>query len=460
MRRLLPALLLACAPGAAHAAGFYFTDSGTRAIGRGSAIVASVDDLSALYHNPGALARMRQAQAFVSFSGVDQYVEFDRLDEPDEGLEFDPITNSGPFMLVPALGVSGSLGVPRTTFALGFISPQAPDPLYPQDGAQRYSLTDELLWEFAGVAGAGVQITDWLAVGATFQARMLRAQMALAVATSAGDDPAQDIDLGFEIADWFAPNWSAGVIVDPLGWLTIGASYQPATHYHARGDISADFAGHVWEGFLDGTHFVDDDVSAEITMPAIARVGLDFHPSDRWDVEVAGAWEGWHVWDEVVITDVDLTIKVDPDGFIPQDAVVTNDVVIPAAYQDVWSARLGGRYDVHRLLTLRAGGFYETSAVPRTYQGVTLVDGDKIGMGLGAGGHFGRFDVDLGFGEVWFLPRDIDDSELQQLVLDIDLAHPEESVVGKGKVVGNGHFSSRLTYLSMAATWKFGKAPS
>jgi long-chain fatty acid transport protein len=460
MCRIFALLALSTLPSTAQAAGFYFTDSGTRAIGRGSAVIASVDDLSALYHNPAALARLREAQAFVSISGVDQYVEFDRLDEDGED-PFDPIYNSGPFMAVPALGLSHSFGVPRTTFAVGFISPQAPDPLYPTDGPQRYSLTDELLWEFAAVAGAGVQITDWLALGATFQARMLRAQMALALTTAEGDNPSQDIDIGFEISDWFAPNFQLGTIIDPLPWMTIGASYQPATHYHTSGSIAADFEGHTWEGFLDGTNFVDEDVTAEITMPAIARAGIDFHPSDRWDVEIAGAWEGWHVWDEIVITDVDLTIKMDPDNIMGLgDAVVTNDIIIPAAYQNVWSVRLGGEYDLHQKLTVRAGGYYETSAVPDKFQGVTLVDGRKAGVGLGAGLHLGRVDLDAAFGETFMIPRDITDSELQQLVLDLDLAHPEDSVVGNGKIVGNGHFASRLTFISMAMTWRFGKEPT
>jgi long-chain fatty acid transport protein len=462
MRRILPllALALAAAPSSALAAGFYFTDSGTRAIGRGSAVVASVDDLSALYHNPAALARLRQAQAFVSLSGVDQYVEFDRMDEPDEDLDFAPIYNQGPYMMVPGLGLSHTFGVPRTTFAIGFISPQAPDVLYVADGAQRYSLIDQLLWEFAGVAGVGVQVTDWLAIGGTFQARILRADMELAITTLDGDEPANDIDIRFEIADWFAPNFSLGVLADPTPWMTIGASLQPATTYHPVGTISADFEGHAFEGFLDGTHFVDEDVSSTITMPAIARAGIDIHPSDKWDVELAGAWEGWHVWDEIVITDVDLVVKVDPDGFIPEDAVVTNDIVIPANYLDVWSVRLGGDYDVNDKVTVRTGGYYETSAVPKAFQGVTLVDGPKIGAGLGAGVHLGRFDIDAAFGQTWILPRDITDSELQQLVLDIDLYHPDQSEVRQGKVVGNGQFSSRLTFLSTAVTWRFGKEPT
>ena len=460
MRRILPLLAAAMLPASAQAAGFYFTDSGTRAIGRGSAVVASVDDLTALYHNPAALVRLRQAQAFVSLSGVDQYVEFDRMDEPEDDLDFAPIYNTGPFMMVPGLGLSSSFGVPRTTFALGFISPQAPDVRYVADGAQRYSLIDQLLWEFAGVAGVGVQITDWLALGGTFQARVLRADMEMAITTLEGDDPDNDIDIRFEVADWFAPNFSVGLLVDPTSWLTVGASLQPATTYHAVGSIAADFEGHVFEGFLEGTHFVDEEVTSTLTMPAIARLGVDVHPTDRWDIELAGAWEGWHVFDEIVITDMDMVVEVDPEGFIPEDAVITNDIVIPANYLDVWSVRLGGDYDVHDKVTVRAGGYYETSAVPKAFQGVTLVDGNKIGAGLGAGVHLGRVDIDAAFGQTWFLPRDITDSEVQQLVLDLNLSDPASSEVTQGKIVGNGEFASRLTFLSMAMTWRFGKEPA
>jgi long-chain fatty acid transport protein len=449
-------------PSSAHAAAFYFTDSGTRAIGRGSAVVASVDDLSALYHNPAGLVRLRQAQTFISLSGVDQYVEFDRMDEPDDDLDFAPIYNTGPFMLVPAFGLSGSLGVPRTTFAIGFISPQAPDVQYVSDGAQRYSLIDQLLWEFAGVAGAGVQVTDWLALGATFQARVLRADMELAITTLEGDDPQNDIDIRFSVADWFAPNFSVGTLVEPTPWMTVGASFQPATTYHAVGSISADFEGHAFSegGFLDGTHFVDEEVTSTLRMPAIARAGIDLHPTDKWDIELAGSWEGWHVWDEIVITDIDLVVEMAPDSWIDEDAVVTNDIVIPSNYLDVWSVRLGGDYQVHERVTVRAGGYYETSAIPKAFQGVTLVDGDKIGAGLGAGFHVGRIDVDAAFGQTWFLPRDITDSEVRQLVLDLNLSDPASSEVVDGKIVGNGHFSSRLTFLSMAMTWRFGKAPT
>ena len=46
---------------------------------------------------------------------------------------------------------------------------------------------------------------------------------------------------------------------------------------------------------------------------------------------------------------------------------------------------------------------------------------------------------------------------MTQLVLDLDLADPDESEVVPGKVVGNGHFASRLTFLSMAMTWHFGQ---
>ncbi len=455
-RPLVALLVTAFAPGAAQAAGYYFTDSGARANARGSAVVASVDDLSALYHNPGALARLSSGQVYLNFTGVTQYVEFDRAGEDEDGNPYEPVYNEAQPMLVPGFGLSGKFGLPNTTFALGFISPQAPTILYPEDGPQRHVMIEQELWEFAGVAGVGHQVTDWLAFGACFQARVLRTQQRLALTTAEGDDPVQDIDIDFEMADWFAPGFNAGVLIDPADFLTIGVSYQHLTRYDTEGTISADFEGHVWESQLNGTLFEDDYVTAVAPMPAILRAGIDFHPSERADIELAGAVEFWKVMQEVVITDLDLSIEMAEDAILDEDATVTNDIIIPAGFQNVWSVRLGGRYDFGRWVTWRLGGFYETSAIPPETQGVSLVDGNKLGYGTGGTLHLGTLDVDLAFAQTFLLPRDITDSERYQLWMDMSLADPEESEIKDGEAVGNGHFASHLTFFTAALTWRFG----
>lgn len=470
--RLAPLALLAsmALPTASHAAGYYFTDAGTKALGRGTAFVAGVDDLSAQYYNPAALSRLDRGQLYLSLSAVDQYVYFNREDEPENDLTFDPVYNEGPLMLIPAIGVASSFGLPNTTFALGQYSPFAPDLDYDPDGAQRYTLIDSLIWQFALGASVGhhfhnptdarwLDWLDWLHLGTGFQWWMLRVEQELALTAVEGDDPAYDIDVAFGAWDRFQPSMNFGMLLDNGGWLAFGASAQPPIRYEGHGFVTTDFSGHVWESYLDGTTFTDEDIRLLITVPMILRGGLLLRPTEKLEIEVAGVAEFWSILEEVVITDLDLVIAMDPDSSpFGEDAVVTNDVELLAGYQDTWSLRLGTEYDFTPTVTGRMGGFYELSAVPETTQGVGLVDGDKFGASAGASLNFGDFTFDLALARAWLADRQITDSELTQLVLEIDIADPGASeVVESDKVFGNGHFTSYLTFASVAATWRFGK---
>jgi long-subunit fatty acid transport protein len=463
MNRRSPTLalgLLAVLPGAARAAGYYYPDSGTRCIARAGAIIASVDDLTALYHNPAALVRLDAAQAFASVTGIEQYVEFDRADEPEAGLAFDPVHNDAPWMAIPALAASSTFGVPRTTFGIGLISPQAPDYRYPADGAQRYILVDSLLWQFGGVATVAHRFTDWLALGLGLEWWVVRIEEELTASSGmAGVEPTEDpaMDLGIALRAWdaFTPSVNAGALVDPLPWLTLGLSVQPPIRFEAAGSLTTDFTGHAWSGVLiDGEVFTDDDVTLLLTLPLVARGGVQVRPTERLDLEFAAVFEDWSVLDVITVTDMDLVIRTERP-LLAEDAVVTNDVELVAGYQDAWSFRLGGALVLSPRVVGRLGALYETSGVPLRTQGVGLVDGDKWGIGTGGTLRLGPADLDLGVARQYVANRRIEDSLLTQLTLEVDPADPEASQVTHGKIVGNGHYTSRLTYLSAALTWRF-----
>ena len=64
-----------------HAAGFYTTTSGAKALGRGGAYTAGVDDLSAQFHNPAALVRIGDPQIMIDMSWVEATSSFTRSGE-------------------------------------------------------------------------------------------------------------------------------------------------------------------------------------------------------------------------------------------------------------------------------------------------------------------------------------------------------------------------------------------
>ena len=108
--------------------------------------------------------------------------------------------------------------------------------------------------------------------------------------------------------------------------------------------------------------------------------------------------------------------------------------------------------------------YYEASAIPDKSLGVSLMDGNKVGYGVGAtyspSGLPLSFDIALS--QAFLGTNEIRNSQLTQLTVPIDptpalVGEPVATTIESGRVVGNGDLTSRLTMLSAGVTWTFGK---
>jgi len=463
MRRLLVLLpaALVCAP--AHAAGYYFSDVGARSFSRGGAYVAGVSDLMALWYNPAALTRLPDGMMTLDVAAVSQRVEFDRKDYPGEGkdgadLITEPVENKAPAYVIPHLAVSHSLGLPNTMFALGFYPPYAPDLSYDADGAQRYTLTDtQVIQTFAGLTAAH-EFANWVSVGAGVSWNYLYVEQELAISLwtqTETENPDYDVFFALDAQDKFAVGWNVGVLVEPpKGRWAVGASMMAPTKFDATGTMSADFTQNYYNelGLIESDRSEDDEVHLDVTMPLILKAGALVRPTDKLEFEVAAVWEGWSVIDEIVVTDVNL--HVDTTELVsPTGVDITDDVILPAGYQDSISLRVGGEWDVHKRVTVRAGGMMEGSAIPAETMSVGLVDGQKWGYGLGGTikAHK-RLDIDLGWFQSFLPEQTIENSQVKQIVVD-----PFTGEFVDGRVVGDGVLASHINILGGGINYYFGK---
>lgn len=455
----------------AGAAAYYFLDSGVRAQGRGGAFIAGADDLSAQYYNPAALVRIRRTTANVNVWTVNQFVDFDRADELGWN-SFEAVENEAPPFPEPAGGVAIPLDkvapwLNDTVLAVGLYEPTSPLLSYPVDGPQRYALLSaSIIQAYVGPTLAR-RLTPWLSVGAGFQYTFMRVDQSLAAylcnstePTCGGDDVRNDVRMDLSVADMARFSWNAGLLVEPTEWLAIGASVQPAIHYEPTGSMTTTFnAGNrIVVPELTALEFRDDDVRLLVDLPWIVRAGVQFSTSPRWHAEVAGTYARWSDSPTLTITDIDLALTTREDGAVHgQTLLVTDDVVFKTGFQDAWSLRAGGDFAPLKWLTLRAGGHYETSAVPDALVGVSVVDGPKAGGGVGASVRFAkRFMADVsGLGQ-WQFPREIEDSELAQQALLVDLDNQFQTTVTEGKVVGNGTIDSTLVVVGVGLSVEFG----
>ncbi len=461
--RAAAALLLAC-PSVAHAAGYYVTGVGIRGMGRAAAYAVGADDMSAQYYNPAALTRIDH-QIQLQLAGVHQGVYFDRADELQTGgetLVFDPVRNSAPPMPIPSLGVATSFGVEDLTVAFGVYTPYAPLLSFPSDGAQRFSLVDSTV--LSGNVGPSVayRFADRLSVGVGVAYTFLQVDQSLVAhmtprSFEATDDPAYDIATTIAASDPFAITWNAGLIYEPPeGSWAVGLAFVPPVHFDARGSLVSDLSQNAYYTGESGMGKLilvdsasDEDVRLDITMPMILRAGGLLRIGDDKEIELDVAWQRWSDLGQLRVTDLDLEIELDLDN----NAIISNDIVLPTTFQDAFSVRLGGQHQVRERFTGRLGVMVETSAVDPYYQAVLLPDGLKFGYGLGGSIALAPevLSLDLGFFQS-FVPRhEIDRTLVRQVAID-----PEDGAVHEGKDVGKGEFGVTNTVFGLGLVWSPG----
>ena len=485
----------------AQAAGYYFSDIGVRSFSRGGAFVAGNDDLTALFYNPAALTRLRRNQVMINVAGVQQSVRFQRAQTEGAGpldedgtpttVEFGAIENKAPTFVIPHFGLSSRLGTDNTTFAFGFYPPYAPDLSYDADGPQRYSLIDVMVIQTALGPSIAHRVNDWISVGAGVAWNVLLAEQELAISVpfhssqitsefidgeivstigspTPNEDPSNDVSFKFAASDWKGWSWNAAVMLEPKdsNWAA-AIMVQPPVSFDAEGNMEADFSSHVLhtDGFpannpiIASASSTDPDVRLQITMPLIVKSGFAFRPGDKTEIEFSAIWQNWSSIQNVTITDLDLLVDINQDHTLEQvqemdDVVITDDVVLPASYQDAWSLRVGGEHDVNSTVTVRAGTFYETSAIPSKTQSVSLIDGKKIGYGVGGSYRpTESLSIDFGLSQSFLTPTEATNSEVKQISVD--------ALTGEfldGTTIANGTYESSVLLMGGGVTYVFGTA--
>ncbi len=462
MRRSALLLAALAVPAGARAAGFYTTDAGVRAFGRGSAFTAGVDDASAQAWNPAALTRIRREVA-LQLTGVHQAVTFDREDvarAPEDGgdLVHAPVHNETPPFPIPAL--AGVWGDGRVAVALGLYTPFAPTYAFPADGPQRYALVDQRVLQVRAGPSVGVRVGGGISVGAGVAWSLLKVDESLVASVVTGgfvptEDPAYDVSASLSVRDSFEVTWNAGVLWEAAdGRFAAGATLVPPVTYEARGPLSVDFRGNVfYTGASEMGRIVtapeasDPDVALEVRMPPIVRIGGLVRAGGIWEVELDVAWEGWSTVEALTLEDVILDIPTRGD----EPMVVDDDIPLAVTLRDAVSVRLGAerRGDGQ---AVRAGLFVESSSVDAAFASVQVPDGAKVGWGLGATVDLARggLHLDVGLSQAWLLPRTLDGSQVAQV--RIDPLASGDGVYG-GTRVGDGTLRGVTTLTGLGLRW-------
>lgn len=326
--------------------------------------------------------------------------------------------------------------------------------------------------------GIGYEAIPGLRIGASLSWGLAKIKQAAAVVAlnTDGANAANDIRANIQVADYFVPGFTLGALWSATPELDVAGWYKWTDAIRARGDVgtAANFYTKQNAGGDDknvrygdtiyedcgtglpadaGKCGAGDNARIKLTLPMEAKLGLRYHKprvrsappqaeepnkadvirdpaapktfkrdplaNDVFDVELDLTWAN-----NSAIDSVEVRFPGDSTGrgLLPVSGVQGGEVPPNAdqvkQFRDVLGVRFGG--DVNVLpdrLAIRAGTFFETSALNERYQNIDFAATSRFGLALG-GTYRIRFgdetkssalEIMVGYGHVFFAKQERED---------------------------------------------------
>lgn len=398
--------------------GYYSGTLGARGAGRGGAVVASTNDVTAVDTNPAGLAKAtgtlfqlgnvfsHNAYSYTRDTTKD-WGDIDQTSGQPKVVSFNKVSNSQPWQaLDPFLGVASKLGLRDFTFAAAVYAPPGIGKLdFPQAGGQRYQMVSReviflkyvgsIAWNYQDVFGIGVT-AQWI--------HMPRLRYSLVIDGTVFSQPANPVSSGYDIvanmqgSSLFTFNAVLGAWLRPVPFLEFALSGQVVpTNIVANANLSVTPIGSdIGRVSLLRNNSPASDVTVTMPLPMLFRGGVRYRglagEREVFDIELNVEYQTWSRVNRFTVDTRGLQAKSQ------SDRIDLGTINIDKHWKDTLAVRLGGDYAVvPSVLTLRAGGYYETAVADPAYASVDFPSGPQVGGGLGASMFLGPLELALAY---------------------------------------------------------------
>jgi long-chain fatty acid transport protein len=174
--------------------------------------------------------------------------------------------------------------------------------------------------------------------------------------------------------------FNVGVMVHPIKKLNIGLDYR------SRIDMSVDNADATFDVPASlASNFPQNTVDVTLPLPANLDFGASYEINDKIMVGLSLNYVFWSVYDSLVF---DFKKQTPAIGRTSQ----------PKLYENRLITRVGLQWKLNKLITVRAGGYYDPSPVPSDYLDPMLPSSDEIGLTCGLSLYPAKgFSIDAAF---------------------------------------------------------------
>ena len=373
---LLAGGALLAATSGAQASGFQVGLTGAKNVGMGGTGTGLYLDQASQFFNPGAFAFAPTGFQVGGNIAIPR-ISF-RPGDADQGQR--NLQNANVFPFSGFVGFGPKEG--KWRLGLGVYTPFGSELHYQQGWEGRYSLTDINLRSVTAQATVAYAITPQFSIGGGVTSLVygdVDLQRDIPVQAQGSTSPAHAQLMGK--AD-HRVGYNLGVMFKPSDKLSVGLSYRSAVDAHVGdGDIKITGLPASAAGSFTATKF---DVT--LPLPDVYSFGIGVRPSDKLLLAFDANLVGWSRYQSL---DFRYT-----NGVLGGNTASSSK----RQYQDALAFRVGGQYKVTDNFTVRAGTFYDFSAVRDGFVTPETPDADRIGVTAGLSYEFAqRFGIDASF---------------------------------------------------------------
>jgi long-chain fatty acid transport protein len=334
----------------ALAGGLWLSEYNQPTQGRaGAGEEAGNGDASDAFFNPASMSRHTESQLMVAGGLILPQVEFDvdrgsALNGDGDGGNAGGLTPSASVFYSRPINDTWSVGISGLALTGSALD-------YDDDWVGRFEAQDVTLVVIGAIPSVAFKATDKLSLGFAVPVMYSNLELDIAVPNlaSPGDGEGKaKID---------------GDDVQVAVSLSFHYQFSERTAIGGRASSKFEFD---YDGNIDAKYLGQVGVNTELTLAALARIGLSHEFNDRWSGYATLGWDDWSEMNEVILSGDN------------------NGVVLPRDWHDTYHSALGVDYRLDNQWTLRAGMSYDTSPTNKNDRTADMPIDEQFRYAIGA----------------------------------------------------------------------------
>jgi len=348
-------LVLFLSASSAFSGGYQVRLQGHRQTGMGLVGVSLFGDASSIFYNPGAMSKMNNKFSFlVGGSTIFSNTTF-AIENSDYQAKTDNPMGT-PFFFYGAAKISE-----KFSLGLGVYTPYGSSANWGDDWAGRNLIQDISMKVIFFQPTLGYKFNDKLSIGAGFVYATGDVELNKAVSYNSPTVTGQAHLKGSTTNYGF----NAGILYTPNDAWTVGIDYRSeVTMALSEGDATFTVPSS-FSSFIPATNKFD----ADLPLPANLDFGFAYRESEKFMFSVEFNYVFWATYDTLK-----FTFQQSPDILNSSN---------PRLYTNRLITRIGGEYMINKLITVRAGAYYDPSPTNKDYFNPETPSLDTYGMSFG-----------------------------------------------------------------------------